>query len=88
MNLRFQCMPRILIDLVVFLQGGQHLDSCVFLGANSSYSASNDDRVYLEQSVESPQAMSPRGRVHEVAGQNNAVNSSAEVIIELQVKCC
>ncbi|MCI69381.1 hypothetical protein A2U01_0090643, partial [Trifolium medium] len=28
--------------------------------------------------------MSPKGRVHEVAGQNNAANNSAEVIIELQ----
>ncbi|CAK8539544.1 unnamed protein product [Lathyrus sativus] len=68
----------------VVIKGGQHLDSCVFLGANSSYSALNDDHVYLEQSVESPQAMSPRGRVHEVPSQNNAVNSSAEVIVELQ----
>lgn len=76
-----------LISLVICLQGGQHLDSCIFLGANSRYSALNDDHVYLEQSVESPQAMSPRGRVHEVPSQNNTVNSSAEVIVELQVKC-
>lgn len=68
----------------VVIKGGQHLDSCVFLGANSSYSALNEDHVYLEQSVESPQAMSLRGRVHEVPSQNNAVNSSAELIIELQ----
>ncbi|KAL5075850.1 hypothetical protein RYX36_014834 [Vicia faba] len=71
----------------VVIKGGQHLDSCVFLGANSSYSALNDDHVYLEQSVESPQAISPRGSVHEVPSQNNAANSSAEVIVELQVKC-
>ncbi|KAL5070373.1 hypothetical protein RYX36_021260 [Vicia faba] len=69
----------------VVIKGGQHLDSCVFLGANSSYSALNDDHVYLEQSVESPQAISPRGSVHEVPSQNNAANSSAEVIVELQV---
>ncbi|KAL5098135.1 hypothetical protein RYX36_002462 [Vicia faba] len=69
----------------VFIKGGQHLDSCVFLGANNSYSALNDDHVYLEQSVESPQAISPRGSVHEVPSQNNAANSSAEVIVELQV---
>ncbi|CAI8595175.1 unnamed protein product [Vicia faba] len=68
----------------VVIKGGQHLDSCVFLGANSSYSALNDDHVYLEQSVESPQAISPRGSVHEVPSQNNAANSSAEVIVELQ----
>ncbi|KAL5059208.1 hypothetical protein RYX36_030812, partial [Vicia faba] len=83
MNLRFRCMPK-LISLVICLQGGQHLDSCVFLGANSSYLALNDDHVYLEQSVESPQAISPRGSVHEVPSQNNAANSSAEVIVELQ----
>ncbi|KAL5101843.1 hypothetical protein RYX36_006170 [Vicia faba] len=86
MNLRFRCMPK-LISLVICLQGGQHLDSCVFLGANSSYSALNDDHVYLEQSVESPQAISPRGSVHEVPSQNNAANSSAEVIVELQNGC-
>ncbi|CAI8616148.1 unnamed protein product [Vicia faba] len=68
----------------VVIKGGQHLDSCVFLGENSSYSALNDDHVYLEQSVESPQAISPRGSVHEGPSQNNAANSSAEVIVELQ----
>lgn len=69
-------------------QGGQHLDSCVSLGANSSYSALKDDHVYLEGLIESPQTMSGRERVHEVPSQNNTVNSSAELIIELQVKCC
>lgn len=80
-------MPKILIASVLLLQGGKHLDSCVFLGANSSYSAMEDDHVYLEELVESPQSRSLRGSVDEVSSQNNAVNNSTELIIELQVKC-
>lgn len=64
------------------------MDSCVFLGANSSYSVLKDDHVYLEGLVESPQPRSSRGSVDEVPSQNNAVSNSTELIIELQVKCC
>lgn len=81
-------VPNKLITLFLFLQSGPHLDSCVFLGSGSSYSALADDHVYLEELVESPQSSSLRGTVDEVLCQNNAVNNSTELIIELQVKCC
>ncbi|KAG4987653.1 hypothetical protein JHK85_030636 [Glycine max] len=68
----------------VVIKVGQHLDSCVFLGANSSYSALEDDHVYLEELVESPQSRSLRGSVDELPSQNSAVNNSTELIIELQ----
>ncbi|KAJ7944655.1 pleckstrin-likey (PH) domain-containing protein [Quillaja saponaria] len=32
----------------VVIKNGQYLDSCISLGSNSSYSASNDDQVYIE----------------------------------------
>ncbi|ESW28603.1 hypothetical protein PHAVU_002G003000 [Phaseolus vulgaris] len=68
----------------VVIKSGPHLDSCVFLGSGSSYSALADDHVYLEELVESPQSSSLRGTVDEVLCQNNAVNNSTELIIELQ----
>ncbi|XP_027361593.1 uncharacterized protein LOC113869468 [Abrus precatorius] len=68
----------------VVIKGGQYLDSCIFLGANSSYSASEDDHVYLEELVESPQTRSLRGSVDELPCQNNAVNNLTELIIEIQ----
>ncbi|OIV92802.1 hypothetical protein TanjilG_00936 [Lupinus angustifolius] len=68
----------------VVIKGGQHLDSCVFLGANSSYSALKDDHVYLEGLDESSQPRSSRGSVDEEPHQNTAVNNSTELIIEIQ----
>ncbi|KAK7309084.1 hypothetical protein RJT34_05549 [Clitoria ternatea] len=68
----------------VVIKGGQHLDSCILLGANSSYSALEDDHVYLEEVAESPPPMSLRGSMEEVACQNNVVNNSTELIIEVQ----
>ncbi|MED6185793.1 hypothetical protein PIB30_060531 [Stylosanthes scabra] len=72
----------------VVIKGGQYLDSCVLLGANSSYSASKEDNVYLEAFEESPSQRSLRGSIHDEPYQSNAVNNSTELIIELQVKCC
>ncbi|KAK7307747.1 hypothetical protein VNO77_41077 [Canavalia gladiata] len=68
----------------VVIKDGRHLDSCIFLGANSSYSALEGDHVYMEELIESPQPRSLRGSVDEVTGQNDAVNNSTELIIELQ----
>ncbi|KAL2348225.1 hypothetical protein Fmac_002225 [Flemingia macrophylla] len=68
----------------VVIKGGQYLDSCVFLGANSSYSAIEDDHVYLEELTKSPRSL--RGSVGEVPSQNNAVSNSAELILELQLR--
>ncbi|CAL0314336.1 unnamed protein product [Lupinus luteus] len=68
----------------VVIKDGQHLDSCVFLGANSSYSTLTDDHVYLEGLDESSQPRSASGSVHEEPHQNTAVNNSTELIIEIQ----
>ncbi|QHO57647.1 uncharacterized protein DS421_3g84030 [Arachis hypogaea] len=72
----------------VVVKGGQYLDSCVLLGANSSYSVSKEDNVYLEDFEESPSERSLRGNILDELYQSNAVNNSTELIIELQVKCC
>lgn len=87
-DINFWCTPKKLITLFLCLQCGPHLDSCVFLGSDSSYSALADDHVYLEELVESPQSRSLRGSVDEGLRENNAVNNSTELIIELQVKYC
>ncbi|KAF7828516.1 Vacuolar protein sorting-associated protein 13C [Senna tora] len=68
----------------VVIKSGHYLDSCVSLGASSSYSASKDDHVYLEGSNESPQPNSVKESVDEVPSQNTAVTNSTEFIIELQ----
>ncbi|QHO57645.1 Chaperone protein [Arachis hypogaea] len=66
----------------------KYLDSCVLLGANSSYSVSKEDNVYLKDFEESPSERSLRGNILDELYQSNAVNNSTELIIELQVKCC
>ncbi|BBN04917.1 vacuolar protein sorting-associated protein 13A/C [Marchantia polymorpha subsp. ruderalis] len=38
----------------VIIQNGDYLDSCISLGSNSSYSASEDDGVFLEGQPEKP----------------------------------
>ncbi|KAE9596742.1 putative vacuolar protein sorting-associated protein [Lupinus albus] len=68
----------------VVIKGGQHLDSCVFLGANSCYSTLKDDHVYLEGLDEISQPRSPRGNVDEEPYQSSAVDNSTELIIEIQ----
>ncbi|XP_020979196.1 uncharacterized protein LOC107640015 [Arachis ipaensis] len=68
----------------VVIKGGQYLDSCVLLGANSSYSVSKEDNVYLEDFEESPSERSLRGNILDEPYQSNAVNNSTELIIELQ----
>ncbi|RYR67282.1 hypothetical protein Ahy_A03g013604 isoform A [Arachis hypogaea] len=68
----------------VVVKGGQYLDSCVLLGANSSYSVSKEDNVYLEDFEESPSERSLRGNILDELYQSNAVNNSTELIIELQ----
>ncbi|KAK4262505.1 hypothetical protein QN277_028058 [Acacia crassicarpa] len=68
----------------VVIKDGQYLDSCVFLGVNSSYSVSKDDHVYLEALQQSQQRSALRGSGDEVPCQNNAISNSTEFIIELQ----
>lgn len=62
------------------------MDSCVFLGANSSYSVLKDDQVYLETLQETHQRNALGGSGDEVPCENNAISySTTEFIIELQV---
>ncbi|XP_058190168.1 uncharacterized protein LOC131307586 isoform X5 [Rhododendron vialii] len=68
----------------VFIKNGRYLDSCIFLGTNSSYSASENDKVYLEEGDEGPQLNSSGQIGAGVASQNTTNRSSTELIIELQ----
>ncbi|KAK9266873.1 hypothetical protein L1049_027132 [Liquidambar formosana] len=68
----------------VVIKNGKYLDSCIFLGTNSSYSASEDDQVYLEAGDEGPCLDSSGESVNVVTSQNIGVNRSTEFIIELQ----
>ncbi|XP_023553987.1 uncharacterized protein LOC111811402 [Cucurbita pepo subsp. pepo] len=63
----------------IIIKGGQFLDSCVFMGTNSSYSASKQDEVYLELGDNVVQRSS-----HEVQSQDITSNKSTEYTIELQ----
>ncbi|XP_043715720.1 uncharacterized protein LOC122664096 isoform X2 [Telopea speciosissima] len=68
----------------VFIKNGRYLDSCIVLGANSSYSASEDDHVFLESLNDGPHCNSSEERTNSVPTKNIAADSSTELIIELQ----
>ncbi|KAG9142715.1 hypothetical protein Leryth_005471 [Lithospermum erythrorhizon] len=67
----------------VTIKNGIYLDSCVSLGANSSYSASEDDKVYLEgeAATESPHHAKSTNNVN---SKDAAANKSTEFIIEFE----
>lgn len=70
------------------MQNGRYLDSCIFLGTNSSYSASENDKVYLEEGDEGPH-LNFSGQIDAgIASQNTTARSSTELIVELQVYVC
>ena len=68
------------------MKNGRYLDSCIFLGANSSYSASEDDQVYLEEENDDPHAGSSSESINDVPPQDTIADRSTEIIVELQVK--
>ncbi|POO03118.1 Vacuolar protein sorting-associated protein [Trema orientale] len=68
----------------VVIKNGLYLDSCISLGSNSSYSASEDDHVYLEGGNESSIQDSSRGPVTDLPSQSVSAERSTEFIIELQ----
>lgn len=68
------------------MKNGRYLDSCIFLGANSSYSASKDDQVYLDEENEVPHTSSSRESINDVPSQDMMADRSTEFIIELQVQ--
>lgn len=77
-----------MLKFILLVQNGQYLDSCIFLGTNSSYSASENDKVYLEEGDEGPQLNSSGQIGTGIASQNTTNRSSTELIIELQVYVC
>lgn len=64
------------------------MDSCIFLGSDSGYSASKDDHVHLEEEDEAPSMDSSRESINDLPSQDTAADRSTEIIIELQVKHC
>ena len=68
------------------MKNGRYLDSCIFLGANSSYSASKDDQVYLDEENEVPHTSSSRESISDVPSQDTMADRSTEFIIEFQVQ--
>ncbi|XP_047340944.1 uncharacterized protein LOC124944671 [Impatiens glandulifera] len=67
----------------VTIKNGQYLDSCILLGANSSYSALKDDKVYFE-SVQYPQSNSSAEASGSEPCKNPSTGRSTEFVFELQ----
>ncbi|XP_057487524.1 uncharacterized protein LOC130773593 isoform X2 [Actinidia eriantha] len=68
----------------VIIKDGRYLDSCIVLGTNSSYSASEYDQVYFEGGDESHCLDSDEQNTDNIASQNTPVPSSTELTVELQ----
>lgn len=67
------------------MQNGVYLDSCILLGTGSSYSAAEDDQVYLEEYIESLHGESSSQIANGIVPQNIPPERSSELIIEVQV---
>lgn len=67
----------------VIIKGGHYLDSCVLLGTNSSYSASENDHVFLEGCGEGSHLNRCQG-TNNLPVQSDAVDRSTDLIVELQ----
>ncbi|KAF6135503.1 hypothetical protein GIB67_015356, partial [Kingdonia uniflora] len=65
----------------VNIKNGKHLDSCIMLGTNSSYSVLEDDHVVLENEVSTKKLSEV---TESFPAQNISANHSSEFIIELQ----
>ncbi|XP_031125724.1 uncharacterized protein LOC116028070 isoform X1 [Ipomoea triloba] len=67
----------------VTIKNGKYLDSCILLGPNSSYSVSEDDKVYLEEVDEWPSEIHHSSTVSGITSQS-PVSRSTELIFEMQ----
>ncbi|OVA12725.1 Pleckstrin homology domain [Macleaya cordata] len=67
----------------VFVKNGEYLDSCILLGTNSSYSASEDDQVFLERGNEGS-LNSSEEHLDNLPTQNVVPDRPTEFIIEFQ----
>lgn len=79
------CKKTIQTSFIYFWQNGKYLDSCILLGPNSSYSVSEDDKVYLEEVDEWPSEIHHSSTVSGITSQS-PVSRSTELIFEMQVK--
>ncbi|KAL6008539.1 hypothetical protein ACLOJK_034052 [Asimina triloba] len=68
----------------VCIENGELLDSCILLGANSSYSAAEDDNVFLGSGYERPTQDSVEEVSNHAQATNADVDRPTEFIIELQ----
>ncbi|KDP45983.1 hypothetical protein JCGZ_11886 [Jatropha curcas] len=67
----------------VVIKNGKYLDSCILLGSNSSYSATRDDQVYLEEECEASDLEHSRENIADLQNLNTS-DRSTEFIIEFQ----
>ncbi|KAL7609935.1 hypothetical protein Lser_V15G10156 [Lactuca serriola] len=68
----------------VTIKNGEYLDLCVSLGSNSSFSALEDDQVFLEEEeVSSPNTQEETTK--DLPSPNNTMSRPTETSIELQV---
>ncbi|GER35434.1 pleckstrin homology (PH) domain-containing protein [Striga asiatica] len=91
--LLYHTCPFVYISVIVYMnlsiwslivQNGTYFDSCILLGANSSYSANEKDNVYLEGERGSPSDNSEGRNITAVASANGTLGGSTELIFELQ----
>lgn len=68
----------------VTIKNGQYLDSCISLGSNSSYSASEDDKVFLEGGDDGHSQSYSGESSNSLSPQNVAASRSPEIVFELQ----
>ena len=72
----------------MLLQNGEYLDSCISLGSDCWYSASEDDHVYLvRENTPKNDGLQPNlnEEISEGIVENGSSDRSTEFIIELQV---
>ncbi|KAI4338425.1 hypothetical protein MLD38_023489 [Melastoma candidum] len=67
----------------VVIMNGRYLDSCIVLGAGSSYSALKNDQVHLEE-YHQHSSKSSKEIVKQVASQNTKVGRSVEFTFDFQ----
>lgn len=67
------------------MQNGEYLDATIFLGTDSSYSASQDDNVFLERKEDDALLGDKDDRLEGVVGAAGA-DGLTEFVIELQVQ--
>ncbi|XP_073111690.1 uncharacterized protein [Elaeis guineensis] len=68
----------------VTIMNGEYLDSCIFLGTDSSYSVSKEDCVFLERGNKGASLNSHEEGTDSLVIPKDAADGSAEFVMELQ----